>query len=414
MRLPSAAAIVKSRSLSPRDFFLFRRQQARIPQFKAHFPAFLHISSPQPLHEQIERTLLERLKRDAAVYGFLKQDGSVSASALLVAEVSQPSAASIPQREISLNISFFDCRTRSSIDILRRLRSAFHSRNVRVSSIAHRHIAPPIFQGPCDCSAGDRTAATRHVQTQLTRCQQHKRQHADHAVHRGTDLVRHARQERGLGPALLLALCKTFLVLFNPPAQPGRAAEAEQIISIVLTAGHIQLHPLAVLCPKDGLERLRSVPRTVFLPDGNAFLPAGVRSVFYPCTACGSAAQHTGAQPPAVPQHSRSPPAESAHPAFPVNPLCAFLHLPNFIFTLFYIFHPVDACIYLYIIAPISVDLQHFSPIQPLSPTNFSPKTQKGYRTVLFCILLYQFSFKPNYSFASSDAISLLMICGLP
>ena len=52
LRLPSAAAIVKSRSLSPRDFFLFRRQQARIPQFKAHFPAFLHISSPKPLHEQ--------------------------------------------------------------------------------------------------------------------------------------------------------------------------------------------------------------------------------------------------------------------------------------------------------------------------------------------------------------------------
>ena len=56
-------------------------------------------------------------------------------------------------------------------------------------------------------------------------------------------------------------------------AQPGRAAEAEQIISIVLTAGHIQLHSLAVLCPKDDLERLRSVPRTVFLPDGNVFLP---------------------------------------------------------------------------------------------------------------------------------------------
>jgi len=71
--------------------------------------------------------------------------------------------------------------------------------------------------------------------------------------------------------------------------------------------------------------------------------------------------------------------------------------------------------IHLYIIAPISVDLQHFSPMQPLSPTNFSPqKAQKGYRTVPFCILLYQFGFKLNYSFASSDAISLLMICGLP
>lgn len=61
-----------------------------------------------------------------------------------------------------------------------------------------------------------------------------------------------------------------------------------------------------------------------------------------------AAAQHTGAQPPAVPQHSRSPPAESAYPAFPANPLCAFLHLQNSIFTLFYIFHPVDTCISIY------------------------------------------------------------------
>ena len=137
---------------------------------------------------------------------------------------------------------------------------------------------------------------------------------------------------------------------------------------------------------------------------------------FYPCTACGSAAQHTGAQPPAVPQHSRSPPAESAHPAFPANPLCAFLYLPNSIFTLFGIFSPSRYLhIHLYITAPISVDLQHFPPMQPLSPTNFSPKkAQKGYRTVPFCILLYQSGFKLNYSFASSDAISLLMICGLP
>ena len=70
--------------------------------------------------------------------------------------------------------------------------------------------------------------------------------------------------------------------------------------------------------------------------------------------------------------------------------------------------------IHLYIIAPISVDLQHFPQcnrsLRQISP----PKAQKGYRTVPFCILLYQFGFKLNYSFASSDAISLLMICGLP
>lgn len=52
--------------------------------------------------------------------------------------------------------------------------------------------------------------------------------------------------------------------------------------------------------------------------------------------------------------------------------------------------------------------------MQPLSPTNPPKKHKRGYRTVLFCILLYQFDFKLNYSFASSDAISLLMICGLP
>lgn len=46
--------------------------------------------------------------------------------------------------------------------------------------------------------------------------------------------------------------------------------------------------------------------------------------------------------------YSRSPPAESAHPAFPANPLCAFLHLLNSIFTLFYIFHPVDTYISIY------------------------------------------------------------------
>ena len=73
--------------------------------------------------------------------------------------------------------------------------------------------------------------------------------------------------------------------------------------------------------------------------------------------------------------------------------------------------------IHLYIIALYSYICRFttFPPMQPLSPTNFSPKkAQKGYRTVPFCILLYQFGFKLNYSFASSDAISLLMICGLP
>ena len=70
--------------------------------------------------------------------------------------------------------------------------------------------------------------------------------------------------------------------------------------------------------------------------------------------------------------------------------------------------------IHLYITAPISVDLQHF-PQCNRSLRQISPqKAQKGYRTVPFCILLYQFGFKLNYSFASSDAISLLMICGLP
>lgn len=49
-----------------------------------------------------------------------------------------------------------------------------------------------------------------------------------------------------------------------------------------------------------------------------------------------------------------------------------------------------------------------------LSDKFLPQKAQKGYRTVPFCILLYQFGFKLNYSFASSDAISLLMICGLP
>lgn len=70
--------------------------------------------------------------------------------------------------------------------------------------------------------------------------------------------------------------------------------------------------------------------------------------------------------------------------------------------------------IHLYIIAPISIDLQHF-PQCNRSLRQIPPKKHKrGYRTVLFCILLYQFDFKLNYSFASSDAISLLMICGLP
>ena len=46
--------------------------------------------------------------------------------------------------------------------------------------------------------------------------------------------------------------------------------------------------------------------------------------------------------------------------------------------------------IHFYIIAPISVDLQHFSPMQPLSPTNFSPTKHKEdteqYCSVSFCI----------------------------
>ena len=46
--------------------------------------------------------------------------------------------------------------------------------------------------------------------------------------------------------------------------------------------------------------------------------------------------------------------------------------------------------IHLYITAPISVDLQHFSPMQPLSPTNFSPKKHKKdteqYCSVSSCI----------------------------
>ena len=136
---------------------------------------------------------------------------------------------------------------------------------------------------------------------------------------------------------------------------------------------------------------------------------------FYPCTACGSAAQHTGAQPPAVPQHSRSPPAESSPSISSQSVMCIPSPAKFHFYSFLYFSSSRYLHIHLYIIAPISVDLQHFSPIQPLSPTNFSPKkAQKGYRTVPFCILLYQFGFKLNYSFASSDAINLLMICGLP
>lgn len=176
-------------------------------------------------------------------------------------------------------------------------------------------------------------------------------------------------------------------------AQPGRAAEAEQIISIVLTAGHIQLHLLAVLCPKDGLGRLRSVPRTVFLPDRNVFLPAGVRSVFYPRTACGSAAQHTGAQPPAVPQHSRSPPAESATQHFqPIRYMhSSTCQIPFLLFSIFFI-RSMPTYPFIHNSSYIC-QFTTFSPMQPLSPTNPPQKAQKRIQngTVLYPLVSIRF-----------------------
>lgn len=73
--------------------------------------------------------------------------------------------------------------------------------------------------------------------------------------------------------------------------------------------------------------------------------------------------------------------------------------------------------IHLYIIALYSYicRLTTFFPNTTALSDKFLPKKhKKGYRTVPFCILLYQFGFNLNYSFASSEAISLLMICGLP
>ena len=99
-----------------------------------------------------------------------------------------------------------------------------------------------------------------------------QRQHTDNAVHRGTNLMRHARQEGRLGLALLLDLRQAFLVLFNLSAQSGRAVEAQQIVHAVLAAGCIHLHPFAVFHAENGVKRLFSIPHAVFLPDGNAFL----------------------------------------------------------------------------------------------------------------------------------------------
>ena len=85
------------------DFFLFRRQQARIPPFKAHFPAFLHISSPKPLHEQIERIAPRTAQARCRRIWFSRQtvhtlvlSGLNRRQRVRIAEVSQPSAASIP------------------------------------------------------------------------------------------------------------------------------------------------------------------------------------------------------------------------------------------------------------------------------------------------------------------------------
>lgn len=157
-------------------------------------------------------------------------------------------------------------------------------------------------------------------------------------------------------------------------AQPGRAAEAEQIISIVLTAGHIQLHLLAVLCPKDGLKRLRSVPRTVFLPDGNAFLPAGVRSVFYPRTA-----DHH--QRKVLTQHFQS-----------IRYVHSFTCQISFL--LFSVFFTQSIPTYPFIHNSSYIcRFTTFSPMQPLSPTNCSPKSTKRIQnsTVLYPFISIRF-----------------------
>lgn len=93
--------------------------------------------------------------------------------------------------------------------------------------------------------------------------------------------------------------------------------------------------------------------------------------------------------PECAPFFIRAPPAESAHLAFPVNPLCAFLHLPNSIFTLFCFFQSIPTYPFIYNSSYICRFTTFFPNTTALSD-KFPPKKHKKdteqYRSVSSCI----------------------------
>ena len=104
-------------------------------------------------------------------------------------------------------------------------------------------------------------------------------QHTDDAVHRGSYLVRHTREERCFGLALLLYLGELFLVTLDLSAQCSRPAEAQQVVHAVRAAADSHLHPLAVLHTEHGGHRLFAVPHPVLFPDRNALALVLERSI---------------------------------------------------------------------------------------------------------------------------------------
>ena len=72
-----------------------------------------------------------------------------------------------------------------------------------------------------------------------------ERHHADDAVHRGADLVRHTREEGRLGAALLLGGCETLFAVLDAVVQRGDVAEAQQIEAPIGRALDEKAHPLS-------------------------------------------------------------------------------------------------------------------------------------------------------------------------
>ena len=94
-----------------------------------------------------------------------------------------------------------------------------------------------------------------------------ERDHADDAVHRGSDLVRHAREEGCFRAALLLRPCEALFAFLDAVVQCSDVAEAQQVVLTVGRAADDEAHPASAAALYILIEHFSAVPRHVFFPD---------------------------------------------------------------------------------------------------------------------------------------------------